>query len=518
MWAFLLLTTIFLGAIVYWMVQINKQHVLDHWADYNKNPFFVFFLAPLYKPDDDDRSRLQFGIDNFFNVLMTFCTETFQVLMQPIMAIFSTMTEAVDQSVNGLFNMRDFLKILWARFNSMTQGFMNRFQATLTALKVTYTQLYNAIGKTYAISIAGLMSGLAALQTTLSVFDLVVNIVITILIILAAIFIWLPFILIPVIIIIIMAVNAINASGQGDRMTGIAGVFCFAEGTSIKTKYGLDSIETIDLGTVLADGARVTGVLNFEQMTEDMYDLYGVQVSGSHIVYLPSGPVHVENHPDAILLPPQHRKVFCLITSTRRIPVLTDKGIVYFADWEELDNTPDDLQHWNQHVFAHLNPQHVYRVPSTSTLMSESGVSDDTPIATPNGAVLASDIRPGHTILDADEIPTIVRGVVRLANSEVMDSVILPFQGYMSIGSWIKPNNKWIQVPNPIRSISSYKGIWYQFFTDSGTFLISQVPNIDDPNYNPKDDYIPVRDFSDVGSDQLPETYDWVLEHLREKI
>ena len=486
----------------------------------------MFFLAPLYKPDDDDRSRLQFGIDNFFNVLMTFCTETFQVLMQPIMAIFSMMTEAVDQSATGLFNMRDFLKIIWSRFNDMTQGFMNRFQATLTALKVTYTQLYNAIGKTYAISIAGLMSGLAALQTTLSVFDLIVNIVITILIILAAIFIWLPFILIPVIVIIILAVNAINASGQGDRMTGIAGVFCFAEGTMVQTTSGLQPIEHISLGTTLDSKTnQVTGLLNFEQYTDDMYDLYGVQVSGSHIVYTIKGPIHVQNHPDAILLPPQHRKVYCLITSTRRIPIVTDQGIIEFADWEELDNSPDDLRHWNQHVFAHLNPQHPYQPASTTALMSESGVSDDTPIATPNGAVLASELRPGHIVLDADELPTVVHGVVRLANSESMESVVLPFQGYISIGSWIKPNKKWIQIPNVIPSISSYKGIWYQFFTESGTFLISQTPfggqrapSTDDPNHNPKDDFIKIRDFSDIGSDNLPETYDWVLEYLREKI
>jgi hypothetical protein len=518
MWGFVVLTTVFLLIIVYSMAMINKDHVLNHWADYNKNPFFVFFLAPLYKPDDDDRSRLQFGIDNFFNVLMTFCTETFQVLMQPIMAIFTTMTEAVDQSANGLFNMRDFLKIIWARFNSMTQGFMNRFQATLTALKVTYTQLYNAIGKTYAISIAGLMSGLAALQTTLSIFDLIVNIVITILIILAAIFIWLPFILIPVIIIIIIAVNAINASGQGDRMTGIAGVFCFAEGTLVQTKDGPQPIERITLGTTLDNtNNRVAGLLNFEQYTDDMYDLFGVQVSGSHIVYTPT-PVHVQHHPDAIKLAPNHRKVYCLITSTRRIPIHTEQGIINFADWEELDNSPDDLQHWNKHVFTHLNPSHPYKPPPTTTLMSESGVSDDTPIATPNGAVLASELRPGHIVLDANELPTVVRGVVRLANSESMESVVLPFQGYMSIGTWIKPNKNWIQIPTIIRSIGSYNGVWYQFFTESGTFLVSQVPTTDDSNYTPKDDFIKVRDFSDVGSDNLPETYDWVLDHLRKKI
>jgi len=210
--------------------------------------------------------------------------------------------------------------------------------------------------------------------------------------------------------------------------------------------------------------------------------------------------------------------VYCLITSTRRIPIRTSQGIVEFADWEELDNNPEDLRQWNQHVFRTLNPSRTYNQPTDKQLMSESGVSDDTPIATPNGAVLASTIRPGHVVLDANETPTVVRGVVRLANSESMDSIILPFQGYMSVGSWIKPHTTWIQIPDTIPSISTYTGVWYQFMTESGTFLISQVPSTDDPNHNPKDDYIPVRDFSDVGSTDLPQTYTWVLDQLRKKI
>jgi hypothetical protein len=504
MWIFLVLTGFMLFGVLYGIAKGNQQEVLNNWEKYNKNPFFVFFMAPFYKPDDDERSRFQFGIDNFFNVLMTFCTDTMQVVMQPLMAIFKMMTDAVDQTASGLFNMRDLLKVMWTRFNSMTAGFMNRFQGALVALRATYTKLYNAIGKTFAISIAGLMSGLAALQTTLSIFDLIVNVVITILVILAAIFIWLPFILIPVIGIIIVCINAINASGQGDRMTGIAGVFCFAEGTRIETSQGRKPIETIQMNDVLADGGVVKGILNFEQPTTDMYDLYGVQVSGSHIVYTPTGPVFVENHHDAV--PIQiNRKVFCFLTTTRRIPVYSTHGRLDFADWEEIEDTPETLKMWNQQVFQLLNPGITYIPAEEANLVSEAGFTGDTLLFTgPDTYIQARNVYPGCSLLDTHGHPTKVRGVVRLSACEV--PYILPlFQGHISAGTWIKNAGIWTQPSKGVPNSTTED--WYQFFTEAGTLLVQDGAAV-----------LKVRDFTDVGSTEIHKTYDWVLKTLAKKI
>ena len=510
MWLFVGLTLLILFGLLYTFAKVNQKEVLDHWEQYNKNPIFVFFFAPFYKPDNDGRSQLEFAADNFYNVLMSFCNETMQILMQPLMAIINMMTSAINQTVDGLFNVRGLLKVMWTRFNSMTDAFMKRFEATLNALRATYTKLYNAMGKTYAISVAGLMSGLSALQTTLSLFDLMVNVCLTILVILAAIFIWLPFLLIPVIIIIIMCVNAINDSGQGDKVTGIAGVFCFAEGTQVDTKDGPfgtqggpQSIETIQLNQILADNGVVNGILNFEHPISDMYSLYGVHVSGSHIVYENNKPLFVKDHPDATKLPDQQRKVVCLITSTRRIPIVTPQGPVEFADWEEIDNELEELKEWNQQVFKLLNPGQTYVEPSMTSMFSESGVSATTRIKTLNGTTIkASDIRPGSTILSADGTPTKVRGVVKLTGKEVVNCSYLSDGASISAGTWVKQHNTWIQHCHltPMRPSTPF---WYQFFTESGTFVIQDGAKS-----------ISVRDFTDVGSDELHKTYDWVLKVL----
>jgi hypothetical protein len=309
--------------------------------------------------------------------------------------------------------------------------------------------------------------------------------------------------LIPVIIIIIICVNAINESGQGDKITGIAGVFCFAENTQVNTKDGPQAIETIQLNQVLSDNGVVTGILNFEHPINDMYSLYGVHVSGSHIVYENKKPMFVKDHPEAQKLPDQNRKVVCLITSTRRIPIITPNGPIDFADWEEIDNELEELKEWNQQVFALLNPGQTYIEPSMTSLFSESGVSGNTHIKTLNVETLkASELRPGSTILSADGTPTKVRGVVKLTGKEVVNCSYLSNDASISAGTWVKEYNTWIQRCHltPKRPKES---LWYQFFTESGTFIIQDGQK-----------QILVRDFTDVGSSEIHKTYDWVLKVL----
>jgi len=501
MLAFVALTSVLVIGVLYFFAKVNQKDVLANWESYNKNPFFVFFLAPFYKPDGDNRSRLQFAFDNFFSVMMGFADETMKTLMKPVMQIFKLLTDAIDQTVNGLFNVRGVLKVMWSRFNSMTAVFMTRFQGSLTALRATFMKLHAAIGKTFAIAVAGIMSGLSALQAMFSVFDLIVNIILTILVILAAIFIWLPFILIPVIVIIIMTVNVINDSGQGHKVTGMAEVFCFESGTLVETANGPQTIERVELETRLADGGTVKGVFRFEQDTDDMYALHGVNVSGSHIVYLDNQPLFVKNHPDAYKLPQSHRRVYCLLTSTRRIPIHSSIGTLQFADWEEIDNTVDTLSKWNRQVFEMLNTSNKYTLPTITTLQSESGFTGDTQIMTPLGPVKLAGIYPGYIVFDADGRPTEVAGVVRLASSEIEGYTQLGGTARMSAGTWIKQNGLWTQPQNTVANTG--KMDWFQLFTEAGTFQVFTNTNI-----------IKVRDFTDVGHSDIHKTYDWVLETL----
>jgi len=505
MWAFIALTAVLFVGLLNFFAMANKQEVLDHWDQYNKNVFFLFFLAPFYKPDSDPRSRLQFAFDNFNNLLSTFADDTMKTIMQPVMQIFKLLTDAIGQTVEGLFNVRGLLKSMWSQFNSMTEVFINRFQGTLTALRATYMKLHSAIGKMFGVAVAGIMSGLSAYQATLSVFDLVINIIITILIIIAAIFIWLPFLFIAVLALIIIVVQMIERAGQGDKISGIAGVFCFQEGTLVKTEQGEAPIESIALGATLADEGHVQAVLKFDQETDDMYELYGVKVSGSHIVYTDAGPTLVERHPLAVKLPKEHRKVYCFITTSRRIPIVSSSGVIEFADWEEIESDIDYLKKWNEQVFTILNPNQIYIKPSPYSLTSEAGFTGGTHVMTPIGPMKIQEITPGCKVIDADGKQTTVRGIIELAAEEVINCIKLSNTSYMSSGNWTKVGNTWLQ-QHTLCGTKPATETWFQLFTESGTFSVIEGGQ-----------FIEVRDFTDVGV-EIEKTYDWVLKTLAEKI
>jgi hypothetical protein len=266
------------------------------------------------------------------------------------------------------------------------------------------------------------------------------------------------------------------------------------------------------LGETLVDGGTVQGILVFEQDTDDMYDLYGVYVSGSHIIHTSTKPMFVKDHPDAVKLPQQRRKVYCFITSTRRIPVKSMIGTLEFADWEEIENNMDELKMWNKQVFGLLNPNQIYLEPSPYCLTSEAGFTGKTHVMTPLGPAEIRGIVPGCKIIDADGKQTTVRGIVRLAPEEVVNAIQLSETSYMSSGNWTKVGDTWLQQHSlcgtkHAEEESLHRMEWYQLFTESGTFTVIEGGQ-----------FIEVRDFTDVGSSDISKTYDWVLETLAEKI
>jgi hypothetical protein len=69
---------------------------------------------------------------------------------------------------------------------------------------------------------------------------------------------------------------------------------------------------------------------------ELFYELNGVLVTGSHLVFYPvtNQWVHVRNHPEAVIRPEVVcNELYCLITSSHRIWI----NGMEFHDWEDHD-------------------------------------------------------------------------------------------------------------------------------------------------------------------------------------
>lgn len=192
----------------------------------------------------------------------------------------------------------------------------------------------------------------------------------------------------------------------------------------------------------------------------------------------------MKEHPDAILQSKQEPRLICLNTSTRTIPI----GGYTFRDWEEL--TPDLQTEWNALIASMLG----------STSVTDA---DEYPILsgawflkTSEGQIHLRDVQIGMKIHDLAGKLTKVLGIYE---GEAVPLTVERFWHTDSI--WWKNESSWMQkAGNPT---TPFKRKGFHLVTDSGTFMIFDETQ----GYG-------VRDFTEVGSERIAETYEWMKRRL----
>lgn len=486
MFQFLLLTLGLLVGLGALFSFARRAEIIANWNQYRTNPIFLF-SAFLYKPDTDPRSRFQFAADNFTDVIKSLVTGLFEVALAPVFKLLRMLGNTLEQNLRGIQSIRTVFGNMWHGFMDMAAIFENRFALVLHQLRTVMFRLYTAFQRVTGVATSAVFSGLSALYSMLNFIDLLIKVIIVILVVLAILVIFFFFILAPFIPVILVVVGIISTTAMAGAVGGMAGTFCFAETTPIVLQSGAQKpISEIQVGDVLEDGATVTATMQFLAPPE-LYELHGVQVSGSHIVFSETGPLFVQDHPSAKRVPYTGTYVHCLNTTTHTIRV----GSTVFSDWEEL-STEADMLEWNRFVFEQLNGVGTWTAPaSQEALDSEAGFLPSVHIRTPTGSIPADTLRPGMVVLDATGQPTKVTGCVRLSSAAVSADGI-------SAGTWVQKDGLWCQPSVPLME-SCTKGMVH-CTTESGTVLLESG--------------VAVRDFTDVGWDAISRSYEWVLGRL----
>jgi hypothetical protein len=480
----------------------KREEIKANWSKYHDDLLYIF-AAPMFKPDDDPRSRIEFATDNFNTVMGEKVKAMFAALLSPIFTIFKLFTDALNQTLGGIFNVRALMGNMWKKWMEVMDIFNTRFNGTVHELRMVYIKLQSSFQRMFAVATSSVYQAMSLINSITSFFDLMITVCIAILVVLVVMVVLLFFVLWPMIPLILVAIGIISAAGFGGAVGGMSEAFCFAAGTRVATADGWTPIETITIDTKLADGESVLGVITLGSSLYNMYDLYGVHVSGSHIVFHEGSPIHVEDHPDAIPTWPSALPVYCLITSNQKINVLSTAGPLVFADWEEIssDDT-ESLLRWNRQVYIMLNNAMPYSTVSETNYLSEAGVSGATHVMTPVGLSEIRGIRPGDSVLDSNGAFTKVCGVVKLKGSTTKGLYKMNTTSFISAGAWIRKHNtaEWGQLAPNMENNTEYL---YNLFTESGSFRICEQ------------EFIDMRDFSDVGVDRIHESYDWVLQSLK---
>ena len=509
MYLFIGLTVVLFFGLAFSLAAVNREEIMKNWSKYRYDPLYMF-AAPLFKPSDDPRSRMQFGVDNFKDAVSQNINNVFLKFLQPVFSIFKIFLDAMNQTLGGLFNIRALVGKYWNAFNRMIDPFMRRFGATFHQLRQTFTKLNHSFGKIMGLATSAVYTGLSTISTMTSFLDLMMKIIIIILVILVVMVILLFFVLWPFIPVILAVVAIISGTAMGGAVGGMSSTFCFDGSTHVITKdRGPVRISEIRNGDVLMNGAIVQGTMTFQTPSDDLYNLHGVVVSGSHILYnLDNEPLFVHEHEESIPIhPTPDIKLHCLITSTHRIPIQSARGVLEFADWEEISSDAD-LAKWHTQVFETLNsrvtPEYASApTPSAEILHSEAVLSGRTKIWTPLGPTEIRGIHPGDTVLDGQGKPTRVSGVVCVDGSQVQSAAHFGGDAWISAAAWTSVDGRVWGHPELTGSADGIHE-WYSLFTDAGTFRLCEAGAIG----------LQVRDFTDIGADRIHETYDWVLEAL----
>jgi hypothetical protein len=483
----------------------------------------VIPIAAAFKPANDPRTPTEFARDNW-----SFCQKEYvqrgiraaaeapQELLRGQEGIVGVAEGLVDDLADTFVN-------LWKFCYSAYAGFMDQMKGGAKLFHNFMIQLHSIVGRLQGAALSIVYGLIATIVASINSVQLVLIVAIVIIGIMIAISILLFFVF-PAIFSLTATMTALVATTAVAVATAVAAAevaelfspeVCFAAGTPVLLANEGETmpIERLTVGTHLRDGGRITALHRFRSAAP-LFLLNGVRATGSHLVQHPDEPrrlIPVSEHPAARRIPRpyyawlfgEERDLWCLTTTTRRIPIQGDHGVVVFADWEEIPEGDDAaLAHWYRRVWLTLNPgPAVVRAPPR-VLKAEAALSPDCALTVwdpwwgRTEKRLATEVQVGAWVLDGSGLPTRVVGRVDLAGDQSTDAVELAPGCLVSVATWVRrPNGLWLPATEfPVRELHPVR--WVHFYTEAGTLLVGGWS---------------VRDASEVGLDRLDDLVEEVV-------
>ena len=476
------------------LAQSSVEEIMKQW-DTRRCDIEIMMTAQLFKPKDDPRTGGEFASENFqFCVKKTF-REIITLALTPVFMMLNQQLD-VTESINEVLNrLRVMMATLMDSFLKILEPFFLRFRTTGSQFAINQMKLMSAMGRAFGITQAALYIGMSLVTTIENFVHFVIRVVLIIMYIILGLMILIWFLILPVFIVIIITCQAIGNSPFGYLSKDVCGELCFDPNTRIRLKDGtVKSIGECKLHDVFEDGTVIEGILQVDGSKEKIYSLDGIRVSGAHLVWSTYTDewIPVQEHPDAIPSFQPCATLLCLRTSSRNIPL---KGLTQswmFRDWEELPtNLPRTDTIWDFLVSEILNET-----------ANKGPVPSEIPLLNPSCQVMyrtgemrnLSEVQIGDSVYCSQGF-TKVTGIYK-GEADFIDD--------FTDGIWFQQigETKWKHLPSASSSGLQKQGL--HLTTESGCFWI-QTKSISGF----------VRDFTEVGVNQLPLTYRYTRELLK---
>lgn len=527
-WPFVVIVMGLLFGIGYLMASLERNSVMSNWTT-RRCDLPVMMTARFFKPESDPRSTADFSSENFNFCMQSYIEKFMTLFMAPIQHLFGKQLNITAGVSNVVNTVRKMAQTMYNAFMSYLQDYFKKFHSSVFQMSRIIQHLRMAANRISAIAMSMIYAGISLFRGMLNSIQAVIRVVLIICAIMLAIIIILFFVLFPVIpmilstltavVTIVIALGSVMMSSVADDANSKKGGFCFAPSTRVSVwdkKKGIliKSVEDIQLDDEFVHVDPHTGKQVIGKVTERMifsgenvsiYDRNGIHVSGSHLVYDSKEKKWSEVSHDARFHPisTTYSTLYCFNTTSNIIPVVDSQlQTILFRDWEEIDHEDTDLQkEWVRLIYEKLNPSspsptHLNSVCETPLL------SPSTPISTLCGWLSIRQLSVGDYVLDEHGSPQKILGVVYgrvyIENEKHTLWRSAVYEWKDGVWQWMKKTYQ--------EGTSPTMGI--HLITEKGTVLCWNLATHSEEL---------IRDFTEIGHEDIKETYAFVAKQLRSK-
>lgn len=282
MLGFLIVTLIFIGALVGFSKIVDIQKVKDNWETYRCRPD-VMLMADYYGHDSGE--NLGYCLKNGFDKRAMEAIAPFYTYLGKFVEVLMTMLNSIN-SIRMIFaTIIGSATQIFTEFSGRIQALFYRFQMAAIRMKMLMGRVFATM---YAVIFMG-MAGIKATQNFGNTF-----------------------------------------------LFKFLDTFCFDPETPIVLQNGRTiPIKEVKVGDYLRGGQKVTAAFQFAADGQTMVSLPEILVSTNHYIRYEGKWIEAKDHPDALPAADwsggNERPLICLNTDTHTIPI----GDYIFSDYDE---------------------------------------------------------------------------------------------------------------------------------------------------------------------------------------
>jgi len=398
----IILTIIIFIIHSYFVVLSQMQPIKDNWINERCKPQNIPFAGLINKPND--KTATEYTQENFNYCVQDTLTGIASHAFQPLTYITNIIAVSYGNISTDIQNSRNMFSELRKKLKKLTEEIMGRILNITIPIQQVIIAFRDMASKIEGTLTSALFTSLGMYYTLKSLLGAIVEFIIIILITLAILIVilWiLPFswgiagtmtavfiaVSIPLAIMVIFLSSILDIHSSG--LPSVPSMkHCFDEDTIFQMENGKEkTIKNINIGEKLLDGNEITCKIILSSSYSKMYNLFGIIVSDSHIIYYKDKWIPIKEHPEAKLIHNYNKPfIYCLNTSSKKIKI---KNCI-FTDWDELYGTQlksfqkylriyKENDNINIHKYLHsgLSPQTLITLKDgTNTLITNIKIGD----------------------------------------------------------------------------------------------------------------------------------------------